>query len=173
MNHTWITTRIESNTLLLVATLIATVTYAAGFTMPGGYNNSTPHQGMETMLSKQMFQVFVIYDTIAMYSAIMVAVTLIWAQLGDVTLVLNALKLALPLLGLSLMMMSVAFMFGVCLVVSELVWLVHCILAIGIISLASLLALFIPLCFSYFEFSSFEIYFLLSLQTAYFGLWKL
>ncbi|KAM1513947.1 hypothetical protein ACFX11_025788 [Malus domestica] len=28
------------NTLLVVATLVATVTFAAGFTMPGGYSNS-------------------------------------------------------------------------------------------------------------------------------------
>lgn len=28
------------NTLLVVATLVATMTFAAGFTMPGGYSNS-------------------------------------------------------------------------------------------------------------------------------------
>ncbi|RVX09361.1 Protein accelerated cell death 6 [Vitis vinifera] len=38
------------NTLLLVATLVATVSFAAGFTVPGGYNNSEPDQGMATML---------------------------------------------------------------------------------------------------------------------------
>ncbi|CAN7031377.1 hypothetical protein IGI04_030914 [Brassica rapa subsp. trilocularis] len=31
-----------ANTLLVVAALIATVTFAAGFTIPGGFNNSTP-----------------------------------------------------------------------------------------------------------------------------------
>lgn len=133
------------NTLLLVSTLVATVTFAAGFTMPGGYNNSEPDQGMATLLSKRKFQVFVICDTIAMYSAIMVAVTLIWAQLGDLTLVLNALRLAIPLLGISLTMMSLAFMVSVYLVVSKLVWLADVVLIMGIISLASLLTLFVPL----------------------------
>ncbi|GFZ05686.1 ankyrin repeat family protein [Actinidia rufa] len=70
------------NTLLLVSTLVATVTYAAGFTMPGGYNSSNPDQGMATMASKPYFQMFVICDTIALYSSMIVAVSLIWAQLG-------------------------------------------------------------------------------------------
>ncbi|KAM7492255.1 hypothetical protein LguiA_035176 [Lonicera macranthoides] len=40
------------NTLLLVSTLVATVTFATGFTTPSGYNNSEPNQGMTTMASK-------------------------------------------------------------------------------------------------------------------------
>ncbi|KAK1371766.1 PGG domain-containing protein [Heracleum sosnowskyi] len=133
------------NTLLLVSTLVATVTFAAGFTVPGGYRNSKPDEGMATLLRKLAFQVFVICDTIAVYSAIMVAVSLIWAQLGDLSLVLSALKLAIPLLGISLTMMSLAFMAGVYLVVSTLVWLANVVLILGTISLACLLALFIPL----------------------------
>ncbi|KAI3728680.1 hypothetical protein L6452_17321 [Arctium lappa] len=137
------------NTLLLVATLVATVTFAAGFTMPGGYLNTEPKQGQAALLHKLMLQTFVICDTIALYSAIMVAVTLIWAQLGDLTLVVNALKFALPLLGLSLTTMSVAFMVGVSLVVADLAWLANFVLIFGIISLANVLTLFIPLCFPY------------------------
>lgn len=71
------------NTLFVVATLVATVTFAAAFAIPGGYNNSGPQDGMATLLTKYMFQAFVIFNTIAMYSAILVAVCLIWAQLGD------------------------------------------------------------------------------------------
>ncbi|KAF3958320.1 hypothetical protein CMV_016772 [Castanea mollissima] len=95
-------------TLLLVAALVATVTFAAAFTVPGGYNGSG---GVATFLEKQMFQVFVICNTIAMYSAIAVVVTLIWAQLGDLNLVIAALKFAVPIFGLALTMVSVAFMF--------------------------------------------------------------
>lgn len=135
------------NTLLLVATLVATVTYAAGFTMPGGYNNSDPNQGMATMLNKSKFQIFVICDTIAMFSSMIVAVSLIWAQLGDLNLILTSLRLALPLLGLALSMMSLAFMAGVCLVVSKLTWLANVVLIMGIVFLSFLLALFIPLFF--------------------------
>ncbi|XP_047323127.1 protein ACCELERATED CELL DEATH 6-like [Impatiens glandulifera] len=135
------------NTLLLVSTLVATVTFAAGFTMPGGYNNtlSDPFLGQATMLNKQAFQAFVICDTIAMYSAIIVAVTLIWAQLGDVHLVLSSLNLAMPLLGVSLTTMSAAFLAGVSLVVTNLGWLSHLILIMGIVFLSIILLLFIPL----------------------------
>ena len=67
--------------------------------MPGGYNSSNPDQGMATMVSKPYFQIFVICDTIALYSSMIVAVSLIWAQLGDLNLILTSLRLALPLLG--------------------------------------------------------------------------
>uniref|UniRef100_A0A7N2LP36 PGG domain-containing protein n=1 Tax=Quercus lobata TaxID=97700 RepID=A0A7N2LP36_QUELO len=94
-------------TLLLVATLVATVTFATAFTVPGGYNGSG---GVATFLEKKMFQLFVICNTIAMYSAIAVVVTLIWAQLGDLNLVIAAFKFAVPIFGLALTMVSVAFM---------------------------------------------------------------
>ena len=71
------------NTLLLVATLVATVTFAAGFTVPGGNDDSDPHKGMAKFLQHHLFQAFVISNTIAMYSSVTVVVALIWAQLGD------------------------------------------------------------------------------------------
>ncbi|KAL7207589.1 hypothetical protein ACSBR1_029521 [Camellia fascicularis] len=90
------------NTLLLVSTLVATVTFVAGCAIPSGYNNTEPDQGMPTMLKHKWFHMFVFCDTIAMYSSIITAVTLIWAQLGDLNLVLTAYRLALPLLGIAL-----------------------------------------------------------------------
>ncbi|KAF8010238.1 hypothetical protein BT93_J1006 [Corymbia citriodora subsp. variegata] len=50
---------------LLVAVLIARVTFAAAFTMPGGYNNDGPNQGMATLASRAAFQAFVISNTTA------------------------------------------------------------------------------------------------------------
>uniref|UniRef100_A0A2P2QLC7 PGG domain-containing protein n=1 Tax=Rhizophora mucronata TaxID=61149 RepID=A0A2P2QLC7_RHIMU len=44
------------NTLLLVASLVATVTYACGFTLPGGNNDSDPDPGMATLVRKLAFQ---------------------------------------------------------------------------------------------------------------------
>lgn len=139
--------RDKINVILLVATLIATVTFTAGFTMPGGYNNTNPDQGIATMLEKVKFQEFVICDTIAMYSSIIVAVTLIWAQLGDPSSMRVALKLALLLLGIALAMMSIAFFAGVYLVVSKLCWLANAVLLIGSSFVIVLVVLFVPLCF--------------------------
>ncbi|KAJ7981448.1 Protein ACCELERATED CELL DEATH 6-like [Quillaja saponaria] len=135
------------NTLLLMSTLVATITFAAGFTMPGGYNNTNPDQGMATMLHKHFFAVFLTCDSIAMYSSIIVAVALIWVQLGDLNLVLTSLRVSLPLLGLALAMMSLAFMAGVFLVVSRLVWLANLVLIMETIFLIIFLILFTPLFF--------------------------
>ncbi|KAH6764678.1 hypothetical protein C2S51_015927 [Perilla frutescens var. frutescens] len=52
----------QVNFLLLLSILIATVTYAAGFTVPGGYNSSDDDHnnvpGLATMLRQRAFQVF-------------------------------------------------------------------------------------------------------------------
>ncbi|KAG7553097.1 Ankyrin repeat [Arabidopsis thaliana x Arabidopsis arenosa] len=55
------------NTLLLVATLVATMTFTAGFTLPGGYNGSVPNLGMATLAKKTAFQVFLVFDTWAIF----------------------------------------------------------------------------------------------------------
>ncbi|XP_010657169.1 protein ACCELERATED CELL DEATH 6-like isoform X3 [Vitis vinifera] len=136
------------NTLLLVSTLVATVTFAAGFTVPGGYNSSDPNAGVAIFLMRNMFQMFVICNTIAMYTSILAAIILIWAQLGDLNLMDPAFRFALPLLGLALYAMSFGFMAGVSLVVSNLHWLAIVVFIIGIICLVSLsvpfLLLFLP-----------------------------
>ncbi|CAL5413464.1 unnamed protein product [Camellia sinensis] len=55
-----------SATHLIVATLIATISFAAGFTMPGGYNsNKGSKQGMPLLITEASFKLFVIANTIA------------------------------------------------------------------------------------------------------------
>ncbi|XP_059640457.1 protein ACCELERATED CELL DEATH 6-like isoform X2 [Cornus florida] len=137
------------NTLLLVATLIATVTFAAGFTMPGRYNSSDdhPYKGMATLVKKRMFHIFVLSNTIAMYTSIIVAILLIWAMLHDLHLSLCSIKLAIPLLGISLSMVSLAFMAAISLVVSDVTWLATVVLIIGSVSLLCLWIVFLPLSF--------------------------
>lgn len=132
--------------ILLVSTLIMAMTFSAGFTIPGGDNNSSPDQGLAIMLMEKMFQLFVICNTGAMYSSLTVAAMLIWAQLTDAGLILLSVKLALPLLGVALVMMSIAFMAGMYLVVSKLVWLACLVLLIEFSFILMLAALFVPLC---------------------------
>ena len=139
--------KVRVNTLLLVATLVATVTFAAGFTMPGSYNSSGEDQGMAIMLKYSIFLVFIFCNTIAMYSSIFVAVTLIWAQLGDIHLVLITLRTALPLLGVALATMSLAFLAGIYLVMSKLNWLANAFMIMGLVFLVALLSLYIFLWF--------------------------
>ncbi|MFS7943944.1 hypothetical protein Hanom_Chr06g00506231 [Helianthus anomalus] len=76
-------------------------------------------------------------------------VMLMWAQLGDLNLMLNALRKAQRLLGLSLGMMSLAFLAGVNLVVTESHFLSIVLLVMAIASLIILVALFVPLFLPY------------------------
>ncbi|XP_075665020.1 protein ACCELERATED CELL DEATH 6-like [Castanea sativa] len=132
----------RTDSLLLVATLVATVTFAAAFTMPGGYNGPG---GMATFLEKPMFQVFVISNTIAMYSAITAVIGLIWAHLGDLKLFIAAYEFSLPILGLAITMVTLAFMAGSYLVLRDLNWLAYLVLGIGSFFLFTLSIIFFPL----------------------------
>ncbi|GAB2212359.1 hypothetical protein Droror1_Dr00020320 [Drosera rotundifolia] len=53
------------NTLLLVWTLVITVTFAAGITVPGGYNDSDPYGGMTTLVKSSVFHAVVTKHTTA------------------------------------------------------------------------------------------------------------
>ncbi|GMN28041.1 hypothetical protein TIFTF001_001900 [Ficus carica] len=132
----------RTNTLMLVSTLIVTITFAAGLISPaGGDDNSksnSPNPGM--------FHVFVVANTIAMYSSITVVVALIWAQLADRELVLASYNYTLPVLGLALAMVSIAFMAGAYLVATKIsIWLAYSVLVLGLIGFLTFFLLFAPL----------------------------
>lgn len=55
-----------SNSCMLVATLIATVVFAASITVPGGNNQE---KGFPLFLSDNTFMVFVVSDTLALFSS--------------------------------------------------------------------------------------------------------
>ncbi|XP_047181205.1 ankyrin-1-like [Vigna umbellata] len=135
------------NTLMVVSTLITTITFAAGFTLPGGTNSSTPGEGMALMLNQVWFKPYILCTTISMYGGISVTIILIWAQLGDVTLALFALKVARPLLGITLATLSVAFLAGVHLVISDLSWLATTLLILCVVFIILLLLLYTLLWF--------------------------
>ncbi|WZZ32497.1 hypothetical protein YC2023_015898 [Brassica napus] len=110
---------------MVTATLVATVTFTAGFTLPGGYIGSAPDLGMAALIDKMNFKLFILFNSISMCSSVVTIMALIWAQLGDAILTKKAFKLALPLLVTALQSMAMAFVAGVTLVVSDLPWLSH------------------------------------------------
>ena len=59
----------QGETHLIVSALITTVTFAAGFTLPGGYKED---DGQAILSKKAAFRAFVVTDTIAMVSSLCV-----------------------------------------------------------------------------------------------------
>ncbi|KAF9600810.1 hypothetical protein IFM89_012549, partial [Coptis chinensis] len=56
----------QSDFDLLVSALIATVSFTAGITVPGGYISDGPHRGTAVLSRKKTFQAFVILNTFAL-----------------------------------------------------------------------------------------------------------
>ncbi|KAF3964532.1 hypothetical protein CMV_011192 [Castanea mollissima] len=131
--------------LSVIAVLVATVSFASGLTVPGGFNSSDcgpagqGNEGMATLANKTMFQVFIISDTVAMYCSIIGAFVLLWSHIDD--MVLSTLTFAQLLLQISVFAMCLAFMSAVYLVVSEISWLSIAVWIMGGVFLTVLLAI--------------------------------
>ncbi|PIA38068.1 hypothetical protein AQUCO_02800006v1 [Aquilegia coerulea] len=110
----------KANALLIVATLVATVTFAAGFTLPGGYQSDGTYKGMATLQNLKQFKDFVSIDAMGMYSSVGAVVTLIWLHF-----VLNVQTMPIILLvaqfltSFSVVSMTRAFISAVNLTTSE------------------------------------------------------
>ncbi|XP_066362841.1 ankyrin repeat-containing protein At5g02620-like [Miscanthus floridulus] len=72
----------------LVAILLATITFAAAFTLPGGYSSDAGSQGLPIMVRKVAFQAFLISDTLAMCASLAVAFICIIAKWEDLEFLL-------------------------------------------------------------------------------------
>ncbi|KAF8010562.1 hypothetical protein BT93_J1257 [Corymbia citriodora subsp. variegata] len=125
----------SANTCMVVATLVAAMTFAAGFSTRGGYNGSEPDDRIAKSLNKSMYDVFVICNAIVMYSSIIAFVILLKTQSNEFRLVHYFLREArLPPL-IAIATMSVAFTAGVYVIVSKRPWVAVVALIIGITSL--------------------------------------
>ncbi|KAF9672947.1 hypothetical protein SADUNF_Sadunf11G0097300 [Salix dunnii] len=102
------------NTLLLVATLIATVTFAAAFTMPGGFNNDLgPKQGVALLESSKRLRWFIFSDAIAMASSIIAACIIFWGAIINDESYVYYLGTATMLTCIALQSAAIAFLSGI------------------------------------------------------------
>ncbi len=65
-----------SDSLAVVAVLIATVAFAAGFNMPGGYTND----GSASLEGMSLFRWFVVLDAIAVASSVIAVILLVYGK---------------------------------------------------------------------------------------------
>ncbi|KAG8089681.1 hypothetical protein GUJ93_ZPchr0011g28421 [Zizania palustris] len=121
-----------SNTSL-VAILVATITFAAAFTLPGGYSNDVGNEGLPVMAKKIAFRSFLIADTLAMCSSLAVAFICIIARWEDLEFLLHYRSFTKKLMWFAYMATTVAFATGLYTVLApQLLWLASgiCILSV-------------------------------------------
>ncbi|KAJ3701278.1 hypothetical protein LUZ61_004983 [Rhynchospora tenuis] len=99
-----------TKTTSLVAILIATITFAVAFSLPGGY--SIYHEGRPVMAGKLAFKAFLISDTLAMCSSLAVAFLCILARWEDLEFLLYYRFVINKLMWFALMATNVAFATG-------------------------------------------------------------
>ena len=108
----------------LVAILIATITFAAAFTLPGGYSNDAGSEGLPIMANKVAFQAFLISDTIAMCSSLVVAFVCIIARWEDLEFLLYYRSFTKKLMWFAYVATTTAFATGLYTVLApRLLWL--------------------------------------------------
>lgn len=137
INAKWLTEIYTTNSSL-VAILIATVTFAAAFTLPGGYSSSSGSEGLPIMSRKFAFQAFLVSDTLAMLSSLAVAFICILARWEDLEFLLYYRSFTRQLMWFAYMATTTAFATGLYTVLApRLTW-----LAVGICILSVSMPIF-------------------------------
>jgi hypothetical protein len=96
----WI--RKMSNSLAIVAVLVATVAFSATFNVPGGYRDD----GKAVLQEKTAYKFFIIFDSIAMTTSVVAVILIVY---GKASGSLKSFILALHFMWVSMIGMIVAF----------------------------------------------------------------
>ncbi|CAD6257766.1 unnamed protein product [Miscanthus lutarioriparius] len=121
-----------SNTSL-VAILMATITFAAAFTLPGGYSTDAGNEGLPIMTRKLAFQAFLISDTLAMCSSLLVAFVCIIARWEDLEFLLYYRSFTKKLMWFAYMATTIAFATGLYTILAlRLLWLAIAICVVSV-----------------------------------------
>ncbi|CAO2819365.1 unnamed protein product [Amaranthus hypochondriacus] len=104
------------NTLSVVAALLATITFAAGFTLPGGLKQES---GYAMLAKKAPFIVFLLADVYAMCTSMLVLFCLIWSMVCDHDMQYVLVDRSVFILMQSLYGTMVAFMTGIYTVINH------------------------------------------------------
>ncbi|KAL6658582.1 hypothetical protein ACP70R_004168 [Stipagrostis hirtigluma subsp. patula] len=126
-------TKTYTSNTSLVAILIATITFAAAFTLPGGYSSDAGSEGLPIMARKLAFQAFMVFDTLAMCSSLVIAFVCIIARWEDLEFLLYYRSFTKKLMWFAYMATTMAFATGLYTVLApRLLWLaiVVCILSV-------------------------------------------
>ncbi|GMY20234.1 ankyrin repeat-containing protein itn1 [Fagus crenata] len=76
----------KGQTNVLVATLIATISFAAAFTVPGGYESNDVNKGLAVLSEKTAFKAFAIANSVAFSSSTAAVYTHFMASIGSSSL---------------------------------------------------------------------------------------
>ncbi|KAJ8629798.1 hypothetical protein MRB53_023121 [Persea americana] len=121
-----------ANTLSVVAALIATVTFAAAFTFPGGYKNNDPAEGHPVFIKRAALKAFVLSDTMAFCTSLTVAFLMVYTLAGDQAFLVGALSVSIVLLWVAVGGTVVALASALYVVLSdESLWLAIAVTCIG------------------------------------------
>ncbi|XP_055809477.1 protein ACCELERATED CELL DEATH 6-like [Solanum dulcamara] len=130
----------KAQTNLVVATLLVTLTFAAGFTLPGGFESDrdSPHKGMAILVKKPAFCAFVITDAIgfvcsvgAVLSYLIMAVIRLPTTRRELKLLIKLSWVAASLQFLSMFSVVIAFVTGLSATLAHSVGLATAVCAIG------------------------------------------